>query len=50
MPESVLTLLKFLFLALIYLFLFLIVQVVIRELRAPALVPSGTGGGRREDA
>lgn len=46
MPESVLTLLKFLFLALIYLFLFLIVQVVIRELRAPALVPSGGGGSR----
>jgi hypothetical protein len=43
-PESVLTLLKFLFLALIYLFLFFVVRVVIRELRAPALVPAGGGG------
>jgi hypothetical protein len=43
-PESVLTLLKFVFLGLIYLFLFLIVRVVMRELRAPALAPSGTDG------
>ena len=45
MPESALTLLKFVFLALIYLFLFFVVRVVIRELRAPALVPAGGGGG-----
>jgi hypothetical protein len=35
-PESVLTVLKFCFLALLYLFLFRVVQVVVRELRAPA--------------
>ncbi|HEV3452029.1 MAG TPA: FHA domain-containing protein [Acidimicrobiia bacterium] len=35
MPESVLTVLKFCFLALLYLFLFRVVQVVVRELRAP---------------
>jgi len=40
-PESALTLLKFLFLALIYLFLFFVVRVVLRELRAPALAPAG---------
>jgi pSer/pThr/pTyr-binding forkhead associated (FHA) protein len=34
-PESVLTVLKFCFLALLYLFLFRVVQVVVRELRAP---------------
>ena len=45
MPESALTLLKFVFLALIYLFLFFVVRVVIRELRAPALAPAGGGGG-----
>ncbi len=44
MPESALTLLKFLFLALIYLFLFFVVRVVLRELRAPALAPAGGGG------
>lgn len=44
MPESVLTLLKFLFLALIYVFLLLIVRVVLRELRAPALVDGGVPG------
>ncbi len=36
MPESVLTVLKFCFLALLYLFLFRVVQVVVRELRTPA--------------
>lgn len=41
MPESALTLLKLLFLALVYLFLFFIVRVVLRELRAPALAPAG---------
>lgn len=43
MPESALTLLKFLFLALIYLFLWAVVRVVVRELRAPALAPAGVG-------
>jgi pSer/pThr/pTyr-binding forkhead associated (FHA) protein len=41
-PEELLTLLKFVFLALVYLFLWAVVRVVLRELRAPALVPSGT--------
>ena len=51
MPESVLTILKFCFLALLYLFLWRVVQVVVREMRAP--VP-GDGaapeprGGRKE--
>lgn len=44
MPESALTLLKFLFLALVYLFLFFVVRVVVRELRAPVLAPAGPGG------
>ena len=43
MPEELLTLLKFAFLALIYLFLWAVVRVVIRELRAPALAPTGAG-------
>jgi len=38
-PESVLTILKFCFLALLYLFLFRVVRVVAKELRAPAPVP-----------
>jgi pSer/pThr/pTyr-binding forkhead associated (FHA) protein len=37
-PESVLTILKFCFLALLYLFLFRVVRVVSKELRAPAPV------------
>ena len=45
MPESVLTILKFCFLALLYLFLFRVVQVVARELRAPA--PDVGTDGRR---
>ena len=36
MPESVLTILKFCFLALIYLFLYRVVRVVVAEMRAPA--------------
>jgi hypothetical protein len=44
-PESALTLLKFLFLALIYLFLWFVVRVVLRELRAPALATAGTATG-----
>jgi pSer/pThr/pTyr-binding forkhead associated (FHA) protein len=42
-PESVLTLLKFVCLALIYLFLWFVVRVVLRELRAPALAPAAPG-------
>jgi hypothetical protein len=42
-PESVLTLLKFVFLALIYLFLWFIARVVLRELRAPALATATPG-------
>jgi pSer/pThr/pTyr-binding forkhead associated (FHA) protein len=38
-PESVLTILKFCFLALIYLFLYRVVRVVVAEMRAPALAP-----------
>ena len=51
MPESVLTILKFCFLALLYLFLWRVVQVVVREMRAP---PPGDGAapeakaGRKE--
>ena len=39
MPESVLTILKFCFLALLYLFLFRVVRVVVLEMRAPAPAP-----------
>ena len=39
MPESVLTILKFCFLALLYLFLYRVVRVVISEMRAPAPAP-----------
>ena len=39
MPESVLTILKFCFLALIYLFLYRVVRVVVAEMRAPAVAP-----------
>jgi pSer/pThr/pTyr-binding forkhead associated (FHA) protein len=42
-PESVLTILKFCFLALIYLFLYRVVRVVIAEMRAPAPAPSPPG-------
>jgi len=38
-PESVLTVLKFCFLALLYLFLFRVVRVVVKEMRAPAPSP-----------
>lgn len=37
MPESVLTILKFCFLALLYLFLYRVVRVVVAEMRAPAV-------------
>ena len=39
MPESVLTILKFCFLALLYLFLYRVVRVVVSEMRAPAPSP-----------
>jgi pSer/pThr/pTyr-binding forkhead associated (FHA) protein len=39
-PESVLTILKFCFLALLYLFLFRVVRVVVLELRAPPPEPA----------
>ncbi|MEX1007431.1 MAG: FHA domain-containing protein [Acidimicrobiia bacterium] len=39
MPESVLTILKFCLLALIYLFLYRVVRVVFAEMRAPATAP-----------
>jgi pSer/pThr/pTyr-binding forkhead associated (FHA) protein len=38
-PESVLTILKFCFLALLYLFLYRVVRVVVAEMRAPAPTP-----------
>jgi hypothetical protein len=38
-PESVLTILKFCFLALLYLFLFRVVRVVVKEMKAPAPTP-----------
>jgi pSer/pThr/pTyr-binding forkhead associated (FHA) protein len=40
-PEELLTLLKFVFLALVYVFLWAVVRVVMRELRAPALASTG---------
>ena len=43
MPESVLTTLKFCFLALLYLFLFRVVRVVVDEMRAPAPTPELVG-------
>ncbi|MET0276200.1 MAG: FHA domain-containing protein [Acidimicrobiia bacterium] len=44
MPESVLTILKFCFLALLYLFLYRVVRVVISEMRAPAPAPPAPVG------
>jgi pSer/pThr/pTyr-binding forkhead associated (FHA) protein len=41
--EDLLTLLKYVFLALLFLFLWAVVRVVMRELRAPALLPTGSG-------
>jgi pSer/pThr/pTyr-binding forkhead associated (FHA) protein len=38
-PESILTILKFCFLALLYLFLYRVVRVVVNEMRAPAPSP-----------
>ena len=42
MSEDLLTLLKYVFLALLFLFLWAVVRVVMRELRAPAMAPTGT--------
>ncbi|MET0420292.1 MAG: FHA domain-containing protein [Acidimicrobiia bacterium] len=44
MPESVLTILKFCFLALLYLFLYRVVRVVVSEMRAPAPAPPAPVG------
>lgn len=44
-PETALTILKFGFLALVYLFLWRVVRVVLAELRAPALVGATVSGG-----
>jgi hypothetical protein len=50
-PEAALTALKFCFLALVYLFLWRVVRVVVLELRAPALVgPPGDGAARSAPA
>ena len=46
-PEAALTALKFGFLALVYLFLWRVVRVVVLELRAPALAGAGTEGAAR---
>ena len=49
-PESLLTVLKFCFLALVYLFLWRVVRVVVLELRAPALVGAPAGDAERRPA
>ena len=46
-PETALTILKFCFLALVYLFLWRVVRVVLLELRAPALAEAAGGGAAR---
>lgn len=46
-PEAALTTLKFCFLALVYLFLWRVVRVVVLELRAPALAAGAPDGGQR---
>lgn len=45
MPETILQALKFLFLALLYLFLFRVVRVVLQEMRAPATAAAAASGG-----
>jgi hypothetical protein len=42
-PESVLTVLKYFFLALMYLFLLRVVQIVLREMRTPKAAAAGDG-------
>jgi hypothetical protein len=51
MSEAVLTVLKFCFLALLYLFLYRVVRLTLRELRAPALsaVPAGAPAPPRRE-
>ena len=49
-PEAALTALKFGFLALVYLFLWRVVRVVLRGLRAPALVGATPGGAKAAEA
>jgi hypothetical protein len=50
-PEAALTALKFCFLALVYLFLWRVVRVVVLELRAPALAgPPADAGARQGSA
>jgi len=46
-PEAALTVLKFCFLALVYLFLWRVVRVVLRELRTPALAGVGADAAPR---
>ncbi|MEX2254605.1 MAG: FHA domain-containing protein [Acidimicrobiia bacterium] len=49
-PEAALTALKFCFLALVFLFLWRVVRVVLLELRAPALAGAVADGGARASA
>ena len=46
MPEAILTILKFCFLGLLYLFLARVVRAVYRELSPDRAVPVGSNGGR----
>ncbi|HEX6312284.1 MAG TPA: FHA domain-containing protein [Acidimicrobiia bacterium] len=46
MSEAVLTVLKFCFLALLYLFLYRVVRVVVLEMRPPAPAPAAAPGAR----
>jgi hypothetical protein len=50
MSEAVLTVLKFCFLALLYLFLYRVVRLTLRELRAPAVTAEGAGAPRAAPA
>jgi hypothetical protein len=50
MSEAVLTVLKFCFLALLYLFLYRVVRLTLRELRAPAVTPEGAAAPRAAPA
>jgi hypothetical protein len=50
MSEAVLTVLKFCFLALLYLFLYRVVRVTLRELRAPAVTAEGASAPRAAPA
>ena len=50
MSEAVLTVLKFCFLALLYLFLYRVVRLTLRELRAPAVTADGPAAPRAAPA